>query len=289
MQWIHALEMILVVVILQVVGYWAESLAARAGFNAPRLNTAKISSSEAQSTYLTIPPGLSPTALLDSPVFLSNSLAQPSPTTGKFSFALNNSNNFKDNPFEDFDSSSFVFKPHAEPNSLYFPGGRTQLPPSPNPHQSYTKNFVPVQSERSLPARNLQADKFQFGNSTNLHQTFNQSFEKESSGNNMYSEPNETSSISGNLDNSPPPNDLHNGGEGERANGDISTTVVGTGASSDDGYNWRKYRQKQVKGSEFPRSYFKCTHPNCQVKKKVERSQEGHITEIIYKGAHNHP
>ena len=56
----------------------------------------------------------------------------------------------------------------------------------------------------------------------------------------------------------------------------------------DDGYNWRKYGQKQVKGSEFPRSYYKCTHPNCPVKKKVERSLEGQVTEIIYKGQHNH-
>ncbi|XP_076955117.1 putative WRKY transcription factor 25 [Bidens hawaiensis] len=58
--------------------------------------------------------------------------------------------------------------------------------------------------------------------------------------------------------------------------------------SSEDGYNWRKYGQKQVKGSEYPRSYYKCTHPNCQVRKKVERSHDGHITEIIYKGTHNH-
>lgn len=57
---------------------------------------------------------------------------------------------------------------------------------------------------------------------------------------------------------------------------------------ADDGYNWRKYGQKQVKGSEFPRSYYKCTHPNCPVKKKVERSLEGQVTEIIYKGEHNH-
>ncbi|KAL0327146.1 UNVERIFIED_CONTAM: putative WRKY transcription factor 3 [Sesamum angustifolium] len=56
---------------------------------------------------------------------------------------------------------------------------------------------------------------------------------------------------------------------------------------TDDGYNW-KYGQKQVKGSEFPRSYYKCTHPNCPVKKKVERSLDGQITEIIYKGQHNH-
>lgn len=73
----------------------------------------------------------------------------------------------------------------------------------------------------------------------------------------------------------------------QRGNGDSVVAGVG-GTPSEDGYNWRKYGQKQVKGSEYPRSYYKCTHPNCQVKKKVERSHEGHITEIIYKGNHNH-
>jgi WRKY transcription factor 33 len=58
--------------------------------------------------------------------------------------------------------------------------------------------------------------------------------------------------------------------------------------SSDDGYNWRKYGQKQVKGSENPRSYYKCSFPGCPTKKKVERSQDGQITEIVYKGTHNH-
>ncbi|KAL8152677.1 hypothetical protein V2J09_010437 [Rumex salicifolius] len=58
--------------------------------------------------------------------------------------------------------------------------------------------------------------------------------------------------------------------------------------SSYDGYNWRKYGQKQVKGSEYPRSYYKCTHPNCPVKKKVERSFDGQIAEIVYEGEHNH-
>ncbi|KAJ1699070.1 hypothetical protein LUZ63_007582 [Rhynchospora breviuscula] len=58
---------------------------------------------------------------------------------------------------------------------------------------------------------------------------------------------------------------------------------------SDDGYNWRKYGQKQVKASENPRSYYKCTYPNCPTKKKVERSPDGQITEIVYKGNHNHP
>ncbi|CAG7891300.1 unnamed protein product [Brassica rapa] len=60
--------------------------------------------------------------------------------------------------------------------------------------------------------------------------------------------------------------------------------------TSEDGYNWRKYGQKQVKGSENPRSYFRCTYPNCLTKKKVETSLvKGHVTEIVYKGSHNHP
>ncbi|VFR00684.1 unnamed protein product [Cuscuta campestris] len=57
----------------------------------------------------------------------------------------------------------------------------------------------------------------------------------------------------------------------------------------DDGYNWRKYGQKQVKGSENPRSYYKCTYPNCVTKKKVERGLDGQITEIVYRGSHDHP
>ncbi|KAG4909033.1 probable WRKY transcription factor 3 [Glycine soja] len=57
---------------------------------------------------------------------------------------------------------------------------------------------------------------------------------------------------------------------------------------NNDGYNWRKYGQKHVKGSDFSRSYYKCTRPNCPVKKKLERSLEGHVTAIIYKGEHNH-
>lgn len=59
--------------------------------------------------------------------------------------------------------------------------------------------------------------------------------------------------------------------------------------NAEDGYSWRKYGQKHVKGSEYPRSYYKCNNSSCPVKKKVERSHDGEITEIIYKGAHNHP
>lgn len=56
----------------------------------------------------------------------------------------------------------------------------------------------------------------------------------------------------------------------------------------EDGYNWRKYGQKMVRGSEYPRSYYKCSHLNCPVKKKIEHSVDGQVTEIVYKGQHNH-
>ncbi|XP_026443732.1 WRKY transcription factor 44-like isoform X1 [Papaver somniferum] len=50
---------------------------------------------------------------------------------------------------------------------------------------------------------------------------------------------------------------------------DLMPTVSGDRPSY-DGYTWRKYGQKQVKGSEYPRSYYKCTHPNCPVKKRLK-------------------
>ncbi|KAJ8548002.1 hypothetical protein K7X08_021238 [Anisodus acutangulus] len=42
----------------------------------------------------------------------------------------------------------------------------------------------------------------------------------------------------------------------------------------EDGYRWRKYGQKAVKNSPFPRSYYRCTNTKCTVKKRVERSSE---------------
>lgn len=40
----------------------------------------------------------------------------------------------------------------------------------------------------------------------------------------------------------------------------------------DDWYNWKKYEEKLAKGNENQRSYYKCTWPNCVVKKKLENN-----------------
>ncbi|XVE56552.1 hypothetical protein DITRI_Ditri04bG0020200 [Diplodiscus trichospermus] len=57
----------------------------------------------------------------------------------------------------------------------------------------------------------------------------------------------------------------------------------------DDGYRWRKYGQKTVKNSNFPRSYYKCTHKGCNVKKQVQRSsKDNEIVVTTYEGIHTH-
>lgn len=58
--------------------------------------------------------------------------------------------------------------------------------------------------------------------------------------------------------------------------------------SDDDGYKWKKYEVKQVKGSEKQMSFYKCSIPSCPIRKRIERHLDGKVTQAVYKGTHNH-
>lgn len=60
-------------------------------------------------------------------------------------------------------------------------------------------------------------------------------------------------------------------------------------SSASDGYNWRKYGQKQVKSpTTGSRSYYRCTQSNCCAKKIECWDHSGHVIETVYKSEHNH-
>ncbi|XVF80210.1 hypothetical protein PTKIN_Ptkin15bG0052900 [Pterospermum kingtungense] len=58
----------------------------------------------------------------------------------------------------------------------------------------------------------------------------------------------------------------------------------------DDGYCWRKYGQKDILGTTFPRGYYRCTHRHsqgCLATKQVQRSDEdATVFEVKYRGRH---
>ncbi|XP_077213634.1 WRKY transcription factor WRKY24-like isoform X2 [Tasmannia lanceolata] len=218
------------------------------------------------SSYFSIPPGLSPAELLDSPVLLSTSNILPSPTTGTFpaqSFNWRgNYGNYHQGFKEEERNYDFSFEPHTRPttapSSIYQSSSmeedlkREQQPwnyQEPNKAAEVSVGKASIKSEYITPIQNFSP---------------------------------EVPSIQTNIQS--------NGG----FHSDFNQAAVVPHSfrdqrKSDDGYNWRKYGQKQMKGSENPRSYYKCTYPNCPTKKKVERSLDGQITEIVYKGTHNHP
>ncbi|KAJ4797372.1 DNA-binding WRKY [Rhynchospora pubera] len=62
-------------------------------------------------------------------------------------------------------------------------------------------------------------------------------------------------------------------------------------APPSDSWAWRKYGQKPIKGSPYPRGYYRCSSSKgCPARKQVERSRMDPSTLVItYSFDHNHP
>ncbi|KAK8521255.1 hypothetical protein V6N13_077377 [Hibiscus sabdariffa] len=60
---------------------------------------------------------------------------------------------------------------------------------------------------------------------------------------------------------------------------------------SSDPWAWRKYGQKPIKGSPYPRNYYRCSSSKgCSARKQVERSNtDPNIFIVTYTGEHTHP
>ncbi|CAH9130797.1 unnamed protein product [Cuscuta epithymum] len=196
------------------------------------------------SSFFTIPPAaISPSVLLDSPLFFSNSNVLPSPTTGAFGGLINEC--YKEEDRVDNDNC-FQKSRDAASSSMFLPssvGANSSWPeqeiPMHQPNIGFSNFTTKVELEPQLSETHTtisHKNAVMHQKSTLIHASQNVRAQK-----------------------------------------------------AEDGYNWRKYGQKHVKGSENPRSYYKCTFQNCSTKKKVERNLDGHITEIVYKGSHNHP
>ncbi|XP_056171462.1 probable WRKY transcription factor 69 [Syzygium oleosum] len=58
-----------------------------------------------------------------------------------------------------------------------------------------------------------------------------------------------------------------------------------------DSWAWRKYGQKPIKGSPYPRGYYRCSSSKgCPARKQVERSRLDPTTLLVtYSSDHNHP
>ncbi|KAL1212831.1 putative WRKY transcription factor 65 [Cardamine amara subsp. amara] len=71
--------------------------------------------------------------------------------------------------------------------------------------------------------------------------------------------------------------------EGSRHKGDTTPPS--------DSWAWRKYGQKPIKGSPYPRGYYRCSSTKgCPARKQVERSRDDPTMILItYTSEHNHP
>ncbi|KAG7019560.1 putative WRKY transcription factor 65, partial [Cucurbita argyrosperma subsp. argyrosperma] len=75
-----------------------------------------------------------------------------------------------------------------------------------------------------------------------------------------------------------------------RINGDGPRNSSGSTTPPSDSWAWRKYGQKPIKGSPYPRAYYRCSSSKgCPARKQVERNRlDPTMLLITYSCEHNH-
>ncbi|KAL9250684.1 WRKY transcription factor WRKY24-like protein [Drosera capensis] len=222
------------------------------------------------SSYFAIPPGLSPSELLDSPVLLSSSNLLPSPTTGTFpAQAFHVKFDHGNFPQRKQDFTDFTFQTQSLQN------GQSSSSSS----SFFQSSFPAISTEQALRGQQLLQQQQQ-------QSSWNFQLQQEQKNKQIDQYPMKSMSVQGSGTQS---NQKYRVGQQTNEYSDQQYSQPAKEQRGSDGYNWKKYGQKQVKGSENPRSYYKCSFPNCPTRKNVERSSDGQITEIVYRGSHNHP
>ncbi|KAL0302880.1 UNVERIFIED_CONTAM: putative WRKY transcription factor 2 [Sesamum radiatum] len=287
----------------------AERRAAKCGFNASNINAARfrttgLATTPLRSPYFTVPPGLSPSALLDSPIMLPNAQAQLSPTTGTFhQFPSPNHESLK---LKLKLASSCTASPSArgDDNNSFAPQSSSSKQPLSQYSSLLPNNTSLLQNNKAFEELEYPRDLQDTTTSKNVdcfEETLAETDQVGILGNNNQYLSSSLQPRNNHQMFTTSQNDHHHSSKDMRSTTHSNQKLHHhhqkgpyfpkdqVAKYSEDGFYWRKYGQKHVKGSEYPRSYYKCTNTNCQVKKKVERSHDGQITEIVYKGSHNHP
>uniref|UniRef100_A0A9I9DZM0 WRKY domain-containing protein n=1 Tax=Cucumis melo TaxID=3656 RepID=A0A9I9DZM0_CUCME len=264
------------------------------------------------SSFFTIPPGISPTQLLDSPLLLNSSPILLSPSTRDLrKSTTNNSGHHQQNIKQEHNITEFSFprnhttksssssmfqssstvqteawglesesdrgewemrnRSGSEDGFNWRKYGQKVVKGSENPRSYYKCTFpncpVRKQVERSLN-NNAQITEIVYKSKHNHPKPdFTRRRKSESEKEIMTT-----------------------GGGGKTMREErIVVQTISNVDKLDDGYWWRKYGQKVVKGNPNPRSYYKCTYPGCGVRKHIERaSHDLRAVVTTYEGKHNH-